>query len=192
MKAPEFIETERLRLRRPLPSDADAIFARYASDPDVTRYLGWHRHKSIEQTRGFLSFCNDAWRKSLGGPYIIESRDSRTILGSTGFEFENPFRAAVGYVLAKDAWGCGYSTEALRALIAVSPGIGVRYLYAYCHPEHKASSRVLEKCGFTLESTLRNHSEFPNLEGTGPKDVLRYSRHSANNVADVIHFSENI
>ena len=176
MKAPEFIETERLILRRPLPTDAESIFARYASDPEVTRYLGWPRHKSIEQTRGFLSFSNDAWKKSPGGPYIIELRESRMVLGSTGFGFETPIRAAVGYVLARDAWGRGYSTEALRALTAVSSEIGVCYLYAYCHPEHKASARVLEKCGFVLEGTLPQHSEFPNLEGAGPKDVLCYSR----------------
>lgn len=176
MKAPEFIETERLTLRRPLPSDAEAIFARYSSDPDVTRYLGWPRHISIEQTRGFLSFSNDAWEKWPGGPYIIELRKSRTVLGSTGFGFETPFRAAVGYVLAKDAWGRGYSTEALRALVTVSPEIGIRFLYACCHPEHKASSRVLEKCGFVLEGTLQRHSEFPNLESTSPMDVLCYSR----------------
>jgi [ribosomal protein S5]-alanine N-acetyltransferase len=176
MKAPEFIETERLNLRRPLLSDAETIFARYASDPDVTRYLRWPRHKSIEQTRGFLSLSDDAWEKSPGGPYIIESRESGTVLGSAGFGFETPFRAAVGYVFAKDAWGRGYSTEALRALTAVSPEIGVRYLYACCHPDHKVSGRVLEKCGFVLEGTLQHHSEFPNLEGIGPKDVLCYSR----------------
>jgi ribosomal-protein-alanine N-acetyltransferase len=176
MKAPEYIETERLTLRRPLLADADAIFARYASDPEVTRYLGWPRHRTLEQTRGFLSFSNDAWIKWPGGPYIIELRESQTVIGSTGFVFDTPFRAAVGYVLAKDAWERGYSTEALRALTTVSPEIGVRYLYAYCHPEHRASAHVLEKCDFVLEGTLPHHSEFPNLGDTGQKDVLCYSR----------------
>jgi len=176
VKAPEFIETERLILRRPHLLDAEAIFTRYAGDPEVTRYLGWPRHKSIEQTRGFLAFSNDEWERAPGGPYIIESRETNAVLGSTGFGFEVIDRAAVGYVLAKDAWGFGYAAEALRALTAISPEIGVSYLFAYCHTEHKASARVLEKCGFILEGILPCHTEFPNLEGSGKKDVLCYSR----------------
>ena len=38
---PERLDTERLVLRRPRPADAQAIFARYSSDPEVTRLLGW-------------------------------------------------------------------------------------------------------------------------------------------------------
>jgi RimJ/RimL family protein N-acetyltransferase len=38
--APERIETSRLVLRRPRESDAAGMFARYASDPDVTRFVG--------------------------------------------------------------------------------------------------------------------------------------------------------
>jgi RimJ/RimL family protein N-acetyltransferase len=38
--AAERVETERMILRMPRRDDADAIFARYASDPDVTRYMG--------------------------------------------------------------------------------------------------------------------------------------------------------
>ncbi|MDB6027733.1 MAG: hypothetical protein JWM68_3956 [Verrucomicrobiales bacterium] len=36
MKAPEKIETARLGLHRPTANDLDAIFIRYASDPEVT------------------------------------------------------------------------------------------------------------------------------------------------------------
>ncbi len=176
MQAPEYIETERLILRRPLPADAEGIFSRYASDPDVTRYLGWSCHRSIEQTRAFLTFCDSAWANWPGGPYIIESREPRVLLGGTGFGFETPLQAAVGYVLAKEVWGRGYSTEALGALVGISPEVGIRRLYAYCHPEHKASSRVLEKCGFSLEGKLRRHSEFPNLGSAGLSDVLCYAR----------------
>ena len=36
-KAPERLETSRLVMRRPLAADADGIFTRYASHPEVTR-----------------------------------------------------------------------------------------------------------------------------------------------------------
>jgi ribosomal-protein-alanine N-acetyltransferase len=50
VKAPEQVETDRLILRRPRRRDADAIFARYANDPEVTRWLGWPRHASVDAT----------------------------------------------------------------------------------------------------------------------------------------------
>jgi len=50
MKMPEQIETERLILR-PLPvDDGSAIFSGWAQDKEVTRYLTWRPHKSLEQT----------------------------------------------------------------------------------------------------------------------------------------------
>jgi len=51
VKAPERIETARLVLRRPVASDAHDIFARYASDPETTRFLGWPMHQSLADTR---------------------------------------------------------------------------------------------------------------------------------------------
>jgi RimJ/RimL family protein N-acetyltransferase len=78
-------------------------------------------------------------------------------------------------VLAKSAWGRGYATEALRAMVLVAAGCGVCRLYALCHHAHRASARVLEKNGFTLEGTLRCYAEFPNLSPGVLSDVLCYS-----------------
>jgi len=175
MKAPERLETNRLVLRRPAASDADAIFRRYSSDPEATRYLGWPRHERIDQTRAFLQFSDAEWQRWPAGPYLIESRSSGELLGGTGLQFETPHRAATGYVLARDAWGRGYATEALTAVVSVARDAHLRRLYALCLPDHAASWRVLEKCGFTREATLRSHAEFPNLLPGKPVDVLCYS-----------------
>ena len=45
------LETERLILRRYVPEDADAMFRNWVNDPEVTRYLTWQPHGSIELTR---------------------------------------------------------------------------------------------------------------------------------------------
>jgi [ribosomal protein S5]-alanine N-acetyltransferase len=176
MRAPERLETERLLLRRPRATDAASVFSRFASDPEVTRFLGWPRHESIEATRAFLEFSDAEWTRWPAGPYLIESRDESRLIGSTGLGFEEPFRAATGYVLARDSWGRGYATEALRAIVALAPDLGVRRLYALCHPEHPVSQRVLEKCGFVREGLLRKHSLFPNLDPGEPGDALCYAR----------------
>jgi len=176
MKASARLETERLILRRPRAEDAEAIFARYASDSEVTRFLGWPRHGSVQATREFLEFSDAEWSRWPAGPFLVWSRDDGDLLGSTGLGFETPYRAATGYVLAKDAWGKGYATEALGAVVGVAGRVGVVRLYALCHLENRASFRVLEKCAFAREGILRRHSVFPNLGADEPSDVLCYSR----------------
>jgi RimJ/RimL family protein N-acetyltransferase len=81
-----------------------------------------------------------------------------------------------GYVLAKDAWGAGIATETLGAMVALAQGLGVRRLYALCHPGHGASVRVLEKGGFSREGLLRRYAVFPNLPLSDPGDALCYAR----------------
>jgi hypothetical protein len=97
------------------------------------------------------------------------------LIGGTGLDLQADGQASTGYVLARDAWGRGYATEALHAMVAVARSASISSVYALCHPNHKASVRVLEKCGFTLESRLSNHLEFPNLIPLILSDVLRYS-----------------
>ena len=168
------LETARLLLRRPQADDARRIFERYANDPRVTRYLGWPTHHSLADTEGFLSFCDAEWQRWPVGPFLIESRANGVLLGSTGLAFESSTSASTGYVLAHDAWGHGYATEALIGMRDLAARLHVTRLYALCHPEHRASSRVLEKAGFALEGTLLAHTEFPNLTGAVKSDVQCY------------------
>ena len=172
MKAPRELETERLILVAPAENDAAEIFERYASDPDVTRYMGWPRHQSIEDTRGFLTFSASEWERWPAGPYLIRARSDGRLLGSTGLAFDRDDEAMTGYVLAKDAWGRGYATEALRAMVDLARRLRLIRLYAPYHPENLASARVLEKCGFALDTTWHGKSLFPNLPAGVPRDSL--------------------
>jgi RimJ/RimL family protein N-acetyltransferase len=169
------IETPRLMLRPPRSDDARRIFERYAGDARVTRYLGWPTHRTIDDTHGFLAFCAGEWQRWPAGPFLIESRRSGVLLGSTGLSFETAQQAATGYVLARDAWGFGYATEALGAMRDLAAQLGITRLYALCHPDHRASSRVLEKCGFAFEGTLEKYAEFPNLDPGVRADVSCYA-----------------
>ena len=175
VRAPATIETDRLVLRRPLVSDAATVFARYAGDPAVTRFLGWRTHRSVFDTQLFLACCDAEWRQSGVGPYLIQSREDGELLGSAGLRMVSPQQAVIGYLLAQDAWGQGYATEALRALRDLAMRLGVLRLSALCHPDHRASSRVMEKCGFTREGLLRGHAQFPNLAPGVATDVVCYA-----------------
>ena len=176
MHAPPVVETSRLVLAAPQASDAEAVLGRYASDAEVTRYLGWPRHRTVTDTEGFLSFSALQWEREGAGPYLIWSRATSELLGSTGIGLEPNGQAVTGYVLAKDAWGKGYATETLAAIVDIATDIGVRELYALCHPDHRLSQRVLEKCGFERDADWTGQLEFPNLEPGIKQGVLRYRR----------------
>ena len=171
----EVIETERLVLRRPRASDAPAIFARYASDPEVTRYLSFPTHRSLDDTHAFISSSDVAWTQWPLGPYLVFARDGVTLLGGAGLGFETPYRAETGYVFAQDAWGRGYATEALEATVACARKTAVRRIHAGVHCDHHTSRRVLEKAGFTCEGVMRAFTEFPNLRPGEPCDVFSYA-----------------
>jgi RimJ/RimL family protein N-acetyltransferase len=175
MKAPTQLKTARLILRQPLMSDAVEIFERYASNAEVTRFLGWPRHRSVRDTEAFLRFSAQEWDRWPAGPYLIVSRTDGQLLGSTGFGFQTPQEAMTGYVLARDAWGKGFATEALTAIVNVAAQVDVTRLFALCHPEHRPSRRVLEKCGFVRDDMSKPAIEFPNLSPGVRQEALCYA-----------------
>lgn len=172
MKAPLEVTTARLILVRPRAADASDVFTRYAGDPDVTRYLSWPRHTSVDDTQAFLTFSDAEWERWPAGPYLIRRRTDDDLVGSTGLSFDSAEQAVTGYVLAKDAWGQGYATEVLTAMVDVARQTGVQRLFALCHPDHRASWHVLEKCGFVRVADTQ--SVFPNLAPGVSQPTRRY------------------
>ena len=61
-------------------------------------------------------------------------------------------RGEIGYVLAREAWGLGYATEATRRLLAFGfDELGLHKISANCDPENRASVAVLMKNGMHQE-----------------------------------------
>jgi ribosomal-protein-alanine N-acetyltransferase len=129
----------------------------------------------VADTEAFVRFSAEEWSRWPAGPYLILSRSDGRLLGGTGLAFDDPQQAATGYVIAKDAWGHGYATESLRAMVDVARDVGVSRLYALCYPKHRASWRVLEKCGFERDAGWAKQAEFPNLAPGVVQDVLCYA-----------------
>ncbi len=155
-------ETTRTIVTRPRLEDAAAIFEQYSSDSDVTRFLSWPRHTSADDARAFVAFSDAEWARWPYGPVLVWRKSDGRLIGGTGLAFETRDRAATGYVFAKDAWGAGYATESLAAMVAVARTLGVSTLWAVVHAAHRASARVLEKGGFTVDGEIE--TSFPNLD----------------------------
>lgn len=171
---PHGFETERLSLRRPAVADAEAIFERYARDPDVTRYVAWPPHESPDVTREFLQGCLARWRSGDEFTWVIEEKPAGGAIGMLACRIPD-HRASLGYVLARTHWGRGYAAEALGPVLDwLGTQPRVRRVWAVCDVENRASARVLEKVGMEREGVLRRWGVHPNL-GPEPRDVLCYS-----------------
>ena len=128
------IETPRLLLRRLLPEDADMMYANWASDPQVTRFLRWEPHKNAAETRQLLEAWATLYPNEDYYQWAIVEKASGQVFGSIGI-----FNAALGdagqkafwpeldpsdgiweagYCIGRSWWNRGLATEALKAVTA--------------------------------------------------------------------------
>lgn len=69
------------------------------------------------------------------------------------------FSAELGYWLGEAFWGRGNVTEAVAAVTRHAfETMGLHRVFALPYAHNEASARVLEKCGYRLEGTLRDAS----------------------------------
>jgi ribosomal-protein-alanine N-acetyltransferase len=175
MRWPERVETDRLLLRVPDPSDAQAIFDGYAQDAEVVRYLTWRPHRTVADTLEFLTHLRSGWESGTELTWALTVRGDDRLIGMIGLR-PRGFKADIGYVLARSHWGRGYMTEAGRAIVDLAfTDAAVHRVWAVCDADNAASSRVLEKIGMTYEGTLRRWIVHPNL-GDTPRDSRCYAR----------------
>jgi ribosomal-protein-alanine N-acetyltransferase len=82
--------------------------------------------------------------------WIILDRESGLPIGDAGFfHFADLKRVELGYRLSKAWWKRGVATEVAAGWIKVArPWYGFGKVYAYAHPIHSASLRVMQKVGF--------------------------------------------
>jgi ribosomal-protein-alanine N-acetyltransferase len=146
------LETERLFLRPFCEGDLNDFYA-YAKVPDVGEWAGWNHHQSIEESRRILSlFISE--KKT----FALVLKSSGRVIGSVGIEkyhcalpsrYENLKGRELGYVLAKDEWGKGLMSEAVRAVIDYCfATLKLDFLTCSHFVRNHRSQRVIEKAGF--------------------------------------------
>ena len=173
MEPPGILRTERLILRRTTIDDAGAVF-RYASDPEVTNYIGMPPRVSIEQVEEFLEHADKAWESRTAYTFAITTQPAGSVVGVIDCDVTE--RGIVfGYALQRASWGLGYMTEAVGALIQWAfTNDDVYRVWTYVGVDNQASRRVLEKVGMTNEGVLHRWLTRPNLDAE-PSDAFVYA-----------------
>ena len=171
---PPSIETARLRLRPPTLDDAEAIFAEYAQDKAVARYLTWRPNRQIQTVKEYLQEMVDAIQGGSRYCWAITLKESDRPVGMIEARLDG-HGVNLGYVLAKRRWGRGYMPEALQPVVDwLLRQDEIHRVWAVCDVENRASARVLEKIGMQREGRLRRWLIHPNISDL-PRDCFCYS-----------------
>lgn len=109
---------------------------------------------SMDDAREFISLCQS---ENPQKTFIID--DEGSAIGVIGLVLQKDVyrkSAELGYWLGEPFWNNGYSTQAVRNIVAYGFNtLDLVRIYAGVFEHNKASRRVLEKAGFVLEGILR-------------------------------------
>lgn len=166
------IETERLILREWSLEDVDDLYE-YAKNPNVGPHGGWKPHSNKKESLEILeTLFMDKYNS-----WAIVYKENGKVIGSIGYEVDtkrpNINCRELGYALGEVYWGKGIMTEAAKEVIAYAfEEMKLDMVTIYRDPNNKRSGRVIEKCGFTYEGTLRKANKI--YDGS-IRDIACYS-----------------
>lgn len=152
------IETERMILRPFTMDDGEAMFRNWASDPEVTKFLTWPAHGSIEISNMVLSDWVSHYGEDDYYQWAIVVKELGQPIGSISVVSKNDRAELVhiGYCIGKNWWHQGYTSEALKAVMDFFfDEVGVNRVETRHDPNNPNSGRVMVKCGMKFEGTLR-------------------------------------
>lgn len=144
------LQTERLILRPFEITDAQEMFDGWTSDPIVARYVTWNAHKNAEETAQLLSLWAAEYEKPERLNFAIVLRSTSKLIGGidvVGYIGGVNGTPVIGYNLAQEYWGKGYTTEACRCVIDYLFIKGYSEIRINAMAENIASIKVIQKCG---------------------------------------------
>jgi RimJ/RimL family protein N-acetyltransferase len=148
------LDTDRLRLRGHGLGDLEAMTAMW-TDPAVVRFISGKPSTEQEIWTRLLRYAGH-WALLGFGHWVVEEKCTGLFVGEVGFaEFKRDIVPSIrgipelGWVLAAQAQGKGYATEALKAVLSWGDGnLGSPRTVCMIAPDNAASLRVADKCGY--------------------------------------------
>lgn len=115
------------------------------------RYVGDGAPWTRERTRQFIEEAAAFEREHGYCRWPLVAKNSETLIGFCGFIAADE-GAEIGWRLASEYWGRGLATEAAQAVLKFgAETFGFRRVMATVHCENRASLRLAEKLGMSLE-----------------------------------------
>ena len=153
------LETDRLILRRYTEADAEPMYANWASDPEVSKYLTWPTHSSVEVTKSLVTDWIARYENPDYYNWVIELKETGVVVGNISVVQvkERAEAVEIGYCMGQAWWGRGIMPEALTEVMRyLFDEVGMNRVGA-CHDSNNPKSgRVMQKAGMKYEGTLRD------------------------------------
>lgn len=152
------LATERLTLRRFEMEDAESMFYNWANDPEVTKYLTWPTHESVEVSETVLRDWTSHYGEKNFYQWAIELNELEQPIGSIGaVKVDDDTQSVViGYCIGREFWHKGYTTEALTEVIRFFMNeVGAGRVASYHDSNNPNSGKVMAAAGMEYEGTLR-------------------------------------
>lgn len=151
------LETERLILRKVTLEDIEDMH-QYGSDEEVSKYVTWNTHATISDTKDFVEFVLTKYENKQVSPWGIEYKENGKFIGTIDFVWWQPNHktAEIGYVISKEYWGKGLTTEVAKEIIKFGfEEMDLVRIQARCDVDNIGSARVMEKAGMSFEGIIR-------------------------------------
>lgn len=146
------LETPRLRLRVPLPTDLPQLEARVFADAAVMQHVD--AGGAPDAARAATVFATMDHEGTGRAPGVLVEKESSTVVGYAGPRVCTVLGAEdfeIGFVLARSAWGRGYGSEIGRAqVVHVLNTLGCRRVLALAAPANTRSIATLLALGFAF------------------------------------------
>jgi ribosomal-protein-alanine N-acetyltransferase len=165
------LETERLILRPPTLSDAEAIES-FVSDCRVaeTTALIPHPYPPGSATE-WVAHAERAWQEGRIAAFMICLRSDGELVGAIALAKTPEEEIELGYWIGVPHWGNGYATEALRRVLEYAfDELSLKRLATYHFAHNPASGRVMEKAGLKFQGVTPQGSR----RGDQVFDDVRY------------------
>ena len=151
------LRTERFVLRGVRASDLDRV-EELLSDKDVADGTLTIPHPYPKGgSQEWFAMQGPKWAAGKMATWAIARAADDLITGVISLRIVVPHRRAeAGYWVARDAWGTGVATEALRAVLAWGfDTLGLHRIEAHHFTTNPASGRVMQKVGMLHEGHVR-------------------------------------
>jgi RimJ/RimL family protein N-acetyltransferase len=167
------IRSARLLLRPYTDADAPEV-QRLAGEPlvaDTTLTIPHPYPEGVAEM--WIATHEAAWTSGRGAVFAVTRIEDGRLVGTVGLTIKPELRTAeLGYWIGVPFWGCGYATEASRALVDFGfTMLALDRIHAHHFERNPASGRVMQKIGMNEAFFRRGGIE----KGGRREDVRGYA-----------------
>ncbi len=143
------IHADRLRLRPCRADDLDLLHKLW-TEAGVRRFLFDDCSISREEARSFIEASAENFADHEYGLWLFSEQQSELIAGFAGLLYSSEGSPSLIFGTRPHFWGCGYATEAARAVLRYAFDVlDLERVIADVDEPNEISIRVLDKLGMT-------------------------------------------